>query len=228
MSAKLDRLIHSLDFLTAHRGDVAGFVHAVEAAALENEIANCLSEVLAVEPDDVSSAISQTRALTAAICDRSPDPKTTDSLRSICDGHLDRLREQLIGLNVRRPMPSEYQCLDSLSERVGYFDTNYRYTYTNAANCEFHKEPVGNFIGRPNWTIVGDRYFEKINKDRFDACYAGKRISYYNGHPNALGRVFSVTFDPAFDSSGRVTGALVTSRDVSLLPIPANLILPMP
>lgn len=228
MSAKLNRLIHSYDFLTGHRSEVSGGATAVEAATLENEIATCLCEMLAIEPDNLSSAISQTRALTAAICDRASDREATESLRNICDGHLDRLRDQLIALSARQPMPSELQCLDSLSERVALFDTNYRYTYTNAANCEFHNEPAGNFIGRPNWAVVGDLYFEKLNKVRFDACYTGKRISYYNGHPSAPGRVFSVTFDPAFDQSGRVTGALVTSRDVSLLPIPINLILPMP
>ncbi len=228
MSKKLNRLIHSLDFLASHRDDVRHGETMVDAASLENDIAKCLREILEVEPDDLSSAISQTRVLIAALSDRAVDAKQAEFLRSICDGHLDRLRGQLAGLGAHQPMPSELQCLDSLSERVSFFDTNYRYAYTNASNCAFHGEPAGNFLGRPNWTIVGDRYFEKINKARFDACYAGKRVSYYNGHPSALGRVFSVTFDPAFDSSGRVTGAIVTSRDVSLLPIPSNLILPMP
>lgn len=228
MSEKLDRLIHSLEFLTSHREDASQLLAPVEADALEKKIAACLREILAVDPTDVLSAISQTRVLMAAVCNKSNEPKPADHLRRICEDHLDRLREQLAGLTAQPPLPSEKHCLDSLSERVSFFDTDYRYVYTNASNCEFHRAPVGNFVGRPNWSVVGDRFFEKINKARFDACYAGKRVSYYNGHPCALGRVFSVTFDPTYDTAGRVTGAVVMSRDVSLLPIPSSLIPQMP
>lgn len=228
MSRALNRLIETHKFLSDHRGDGVG-LRATDGALLDEQISTTLQSILAYEPSDVEGAINLTRFMLRTMCDRLADPEKAELLRSICDDHLDRLSAQLSSLKSRGPhQPADLHYLDSLTERVSFFDTSYRYVYTNTANCEFHRQSRDSMMNRPNWSVVGDAFFEKINKKRFDLSYAGHSMSYYSGHPCAEGRVFSVTFDPAYDAQGRVVGSLVTARDVSLLPIPQSLILRMP
>lgn len=225
MTDKMDRLLQTLSFLRSHRDSLSDDGSATHIRAIDTDVDAQVQRVLQFDPTDLQSAIRKTSFIIGEVCDRAADQAKANALRKICERHLSRLQLQLREQVERRTLPTEIQCLESLEERVSFFGLDYRYIYTNAANCEFHRERAAHFVGRPNWTIVGDQFFEQINKTRFDACFAGHRMSYYNVHPSAVGRVFSVTFDPAFDTRGRVLGALVTSRDVSLLPVPKSLIL---
>lgn len=226
MSRKLDRSIQSFDFLVAHRRENGAVLSPAEAGDLDRQIADAMRGALAADQTDPAGAIRHTRFVLRAMCDSISDRSTAECLRDICDSHLDRLGAQLAKFQVRTPeLPDDLSYLDGLSERVALFDMEYRYIYTNRANCELHRKSPSTFIGRTNADVVGDRFFGMINKERFDAASAGKRSSYYSGDPCAPGRVFSVTFDPVRDRHGRPVGSLVAARDVSLLPIPSELIL---
>lgn len=119
----------------------------------------------------------------------------------------------------------QHRYLDSLSDRVAVLDAEYRYVFTNKANGDFHGVEAATFIGRPNWDVISQRDFELFNKPRFDACLAGHSDAFITWHPLRDRKVlYAVKMDPVRNANGQITELMVTSRVVSHLPIPDEMI----
>ncbi len=115
---------------------------------------------------------------------------------------------------------------NSLPDHVAVFDRDYRYVFTNRANAEFHNRQPEDFVNQPNWAVLGEAFFERVNRPRFDACFAGQPASYVTHHPSSdPTKLFSVKITPVHDRHNRIDKVMVTSREITDLLVPAHAIL---
>lgn len=161
------------------------------------------------------------------------DPTIAAALHKICQRHLDQLQGALAPSPVARAIgavdDNSRRYLDSLSDRVAVFDREYRYTFVNKANADFHGEQASDFVGRPSWLVTGERFFRGGNKPRFDACLAGQSVHCISTNPHRdQSRLFSVTFDPIRGADGGVTSVIAVSHELTGKPVPKEAITPLP
>jgi PAS domain-containing protein len=111
---------------------------------------------------------------------------------------------------------SDRRFLDSLSDRVGLLDLEYRYLYTNAANARHHGKDAADFVGRTSASMVGDGLFRNHTKPMFDAAFAGRSTSVVVAqHAGADARIYSTQFDPVIGPNGRCMAVLAVARDIT-------------
>lgn len=184
------------------------------------------SDIFAYKSKNPKITLAQIRFAMACIADEAPQTKETAPLRDAIEqqgARLDRLlkdsRRQQTGA-IDSP-----QVFDALSDRVGIFDRDYRYQFTNTANLQFHDSDPAYFKGRPNWEISGQKFFEQVNKPRFDACFAGQTVHCFSHHPvRHRSRLFWATYSPIRDADGEIRSLLMVSREVTDLNIPDDVI----
>jgi PAS domain-containing protein len=229
MASELMRLLQSHKFLKQALHDHASKLSRIDARDLERRMDGIFLDILEHASEHPSVTLAQARFCLSSLADLVPDANEGSALRTACLGHLDRLQQQIAKLPAKPPPPLEYRYLDSLSDRVAVIDAEYRYVFTNEANARFHGENAVDFVGRPNWVVTGQRFFELGNKPRFDACLAGRPVSYVSAHPAGdPSKLYAVNIDPIRGAGGRIGSIVVTCRDVSDLPVPAGLIVPLP
>jgi PAS domain-containing protein len=231
MSNQLPRLLKSYEFLRSGRNIHGGKLPPGDAKGLDGSIDRLFLDILTHVSDDPRVTMAQVRFLLTSMADLIPDAEKHEALGAACQRHLNRLDVHFAPRPVNPPIaaPLQYRYLDSMRDRVAVVDAAYRYVYTNKANADFHGSDTSSFIGRPNWQVIGQRYFELFNKPRFDACFAGQSDSYIAAHPlRDPSKLHAVNVDPVLDDTGQITSILVICRDVSGLRVPAELITPMP
>jgi len=105
--------------------------------------------------------------------------------------------------------------LETLPDRVAVLTRDYRYLYSNPANCTYLGRKPIDMIGRHVAEFIGpDRFAE--TKANFDACFAGERREYNYQRASAEGmKLIRCRMSPLRDSGGRVIGALVMMENVS-------------
>jgi PAS domain-containing protein len=231
MPSELHRLLKSHKFLKQALYDHGSRLSPQDALALESRMDRIFLDILQHRSDIPSVTLAQARYLLLSLADLVPDDARGEALRLACHRQLDRLQQQIAPRPAEPPMspPLDYRYLDSLSDRAAIIDAHYRYVFTNKANADFHDESAADFVGRPSWLVTGERFFELGNKPRFDAALAGRPISYVSSHPvRDPSKLYHVNVDPIRSAAGRIMSIVVTCRDISHLPIPAELIVPLP
>lgn len=231
MSRDLLVLLQSHAFLKSALLTHGARMSREEARALREREDRAFLDILHFKSDDPRVTLTQIRFLLSVLSDAIPGSEKEAELREACRHQSERLQRIVTrtsaGISADQ-LPS-YPLLNALSDRVGIIDRNYRYRFTNEENLRFHGETLRNFIGRPSWIVTGERFFEKVNQPRFDACLAGQTVHCYSAHPNRdPERIYSTTYNPIYDADGEIRSLIMVSRDVTSVPIPRELISPLP
>jgi PAS domain-containing protein len=227
MGRELPGLLKSYEFLRTARQLHAAKLSPTDARGLEDSIDRVFLDILKLESDDPRITSAQAEFLMSSMADLIPDADKGRALRDTCQKHLDRLGAQIASSQASTSNEHfrQRRYLDSLSDRVAVFDGEYRYVFTNKANADFHGVDAGTFVGRPNWDVISHRDFELFNKPRFDACMAGRSDAFITWHPLRDPKIlYAVNMDPVRNANGQVTEFMVTSKVVSHLPIPDEMI----
>lgn len=235
---ELLRLLKSHEFLQRSLSDHGAGLSPRDAETLQTRLDRAFLDILTFSSDDPRVTVAQARFLLTTLAGLAGESEQNESLKEICQHHLARLEAQIAGLTLAptppKPAPAtlaslEFRYLDSLSDRVAILDRNYRYVFTNKANGELHRLHPAAFVGRPNWDLVGDHFFEHNNKQLFDACLAGRSQSCIAAHPKGdPSTIYSASFQPIRGAGGEIDSFIVICRDVSHLRVPAELISPLP
>ena len=234
MAQDLVTLIRSYRYLKCI---VDGHGHRMPHADLEKSQRDLDSQFLDIvmyEGNDPRITLAQMKFLMASLAATSIDEETRGEFDAVGQRLTDRLEKEVIRLtervNAALPAPSaDFRAFDRLTDRVGVIDRDYRYRYTNDANAKFHNSRGVDFVGRPSWDVTGTRFFERGNKQRFDACFAGQTVHCISAHPNRdPEKIYSVTYNPIRENDGSVHSLIMVSREISSLPIPAEQVTPLP
>lgn len=96
-------------------------------------------------------------------------------------------------------------------------NTEYRYEAANRAYCAAHCKPSEEIIGKRISEIWGEERFHLYIKPSLDQCFSGQEVNYQRWFEfSTLGmRYMDVTYYPYRDAAGRITHAVVVSRDVT-------------
>lgn len=225
MSRELLRLLESHDFLKREFDAQCGRLPPEASAGLQKRIDKIFLDILLHAAEDPRVTLAQVRFLLSSLVELTSDPEKSDALREACQRHFNRLQTQISDLTDKAltvpqdlPQSRELRYLDSLTDRVGILDREYRYRFLNRAGARLHGKPPGEFIGRPNWTFLGEAFFREINKPRFDACFAGQSLSFVSVHPNGDPEtLYAVNIDPVRDPKGRIDSLIVVARQITSL-----------
>lgn len=227
MAQELFVLLQSHAFLKSAVRDYGQRMPIQELQRLKARESDAFHQILTYCSDDPRVTLTQVRFLVACLADYLPDTPEGEMIADAARRASERLRcFARQDLHVKpSPNPADYRLLDSLTDRVGIFDTDYRYRFTNAANLEFHDSTPGEFIDRPSSDVTGETFFAAINKPRFDACLAGETVQCYAHNPSRhKSKLFWATYSPIRDGDGVIRSVLMVSREVTELDIPKNLI----
>jgi PAS domain-containing protein len=108
--------------------------------------------------------------------------------------------------------------LEGLQDRVAVLTRDYRYLYSNSANCAHLGRRPMELIGRHIVEFIGKERFEARAKPRLDACFSGLAVDYIYAPDRGEGVVRSVRcrMSPLRDVSGKaMIGALIVLQVVN-------------
>lgn len=235
----LPRLLKSYEFLhaalTAHSDKMA----ANEIAELRKERDRTFAEIMSHSSLDARVTAAQLRFILDNLRELASDPGLLPAVERMSKRHLDRIVEQLqprtpAESTSRRVAPTprkstfdaaRLRYFDFLSDRVSVIDRRFHYIFTNTANARFHGEAASDFVGRPNWLVAGEAFFEQISQPRIERCLEGYSEVCICRNPNCESMILSARFEPAYDECGKVAGVIIVSRDVTNLGIAESKIL---
>jgi len=125
------------------------------------------------------------------------------------------------------PDANYQKVLDSLPDRAGVIDRNYRYVWTNKANASFYDSDPSSFVDVPLREQVGNKCFWELSKPHIDRCFGGHALNHITGH-FARNRWYKylITFDPVRNGDEAIESVLIVARDVSHLPVEPEFIWP--
>lgn len=218
MPDRLVRMLKSHEFLLRSLEEHGRDLAPQAAEQLQRRIDRLFLNILTHEALDPRITLVQVRFLLDNLLEMVADPDKGEALHDLCNRHIARLDKKLAvpPPAPAPPEPREFAYLDNLSDRVAIVDTEYRYVFTNKANLKFHGKTMQSFIGRPNWELVGARFFEQASKHYFDACLAGQPQCFSSPHPLGDSAViYSIKMEPISGDDGRIGSVLVVSRDIT-------------
>jgi PAS domain-containing protein len=233
MNDTLPRLLKTYEFLTTALADHGDRLGVVEAKRIKAERSRAFSQIVAYSSGSAQVTMAQLRFILGNLPSLAEDPEMLSTITEIAARHLDAIEADLASAkkpSSRRSTRSRvsgearFAYFDSLSDRIGIVGRDYRYIFTNASNARFHGESQRSFLDRPNWSVTGERFFERINRPRLDQCFAGHSSTCYCRNPKWASVLQLVTFDPLRDAYGKITAAVILSRDVTDLPVPASMV----
>ena len=103
--------------------------------------------------------------------------------------------------------------LQTLPDRVAVLTKDYRYLYSNPANCAHVGRTAMQLIGRHIVEFIGEERFVGEAKGRLDACFDGATIDYVYQRRERRNRCRMV---PLHDASKKVIGALITIQNMDI------------
>lgn len=107
--------------------------------------------------------------------------------------------------------------VSSTTDAIAYIDDNYRYVLVNKAHERFSGVKQEQLIGQTLSENLGEQVFLETVKPLFDRCLQGEAINYQQWIDlPPLGRIYvDVSFFPCCDHTGRITGVITNSRDIT-------------
>ena len=234
----LPRLLKTYEFLSRALVEHGRRLDPAVLGELEAERDQTFVEILTYVASDPRITLAQLEFILSNLDRYVSDPAVLPSVQVACARHLKLLAQHVQRVQAaptprtkpRAPVrygtldASDFASLDLISDRAAVLDLGFRYVFCNRANARFHRMAASDFIGRLNPEIIGDDYFRTTSKPRYEQCFEGQAVSFVSSHPlRDVSHLYSVTFDPVRDRIGRVVGVLVISRDISHLPLPAEL-----
>lgn len=102
---------------------------------------------------------------------------------------------------------------------LSFIDTEYVYRYINHCHVAYWARPASDIVGHRLTDLVGEEVFESVVRPQLDRALTGQEVSYEAviDFPGKGRRTMEVTYLPARDPSGRVTGVVVRSHDIHAL-----------
>ena len=96
-------------------------------------------------------------------------------------------------------------------------NVNYEYEAVNQALCQSLSKNKEDVLGTTVAQIWGDKKFETIIKPKLDACFRGEEIKDHDwiDIPSVGSQCFNINYYPYFASNGKVTHAVVVSRNIT-------------
>ena len=110
--------------------------------------------------------------------------------------------------------------LESLPDRVVVLTRDYRFLYSNPANCAYLNKKPMELIGRHLSEFIGEELFAACAKYKLDDCFAGEQIDYAYECPNGSGgpgQVRCRMVKESIPALRRVVAAAISAG----LPVPA-------
>ncbi len=107
--------------------------------------------------------------------------------------------------------------VSSTADGISFLDMDYRYIIVNEAYEKFSGVPRDRFIGLTVSEYLGKDAFENCIKPQFDRCLQGETIKYQEWfeYPSIGRRFVDVAYYPFRDSSGRISGVIANTRDIT-------------
>ena len=105
---------------------------------------------------------------------------------------------------------------DTTDDIMSFVDRNYVYRAVNRKFTEVLKKSKDEVIGHTIAEVFGEKFFQSIKTD-YDRCLGGKSFSVkmWSRLPNLSGKYMHRAYSPYRDAEGLVTGAVVSSRDIT-------------
>lgn len=105
--------------------------------------------------------------------------------------------------------------VDALPDRVAVLTRDYRYLYSNPANCAHLGRKPMDLIGHHLAELIGEERFERSAKPRLDACFSGETVDFAYEQDCADGttRPARCRMSPLRDVTGKaLIGALIVMQ----------------
>ena len=107
--------------------------------------------------------------------------------------------------------------LSSTSECIVVISLDYRYGQFNPAFLNAFNDTPESLFNVHLSERVGDQMFQELLKPALDECFLGKNVSlqYWRDLPGSGMRFLDLRYDPLYDASGSVVGAVSGVRDIT-------------
>lgn len=239
VSDEFKRLFDSYDFVNRALTEHGHALAPVDVARLERDRDDLFLQLVRFTANDPRVTLAQVRLLLSSLAALATHANQAELLRAACLTAVERLADmprrrealQQRSLHPAGPMQDHYppqpvrNFLDSLSDRVGVADRNYRYVFANQANARFYGLSQSDMQDVSIATVVGARVFRTFTKPNLDLCFTGQPSTHFVRFlcPHKP-RLSSTQLDPIRDSDGTVRWVIATIRDVTGAPIPGELV----
>ncbi len=107
--------------------------------------------------------------------------------------------------------------VSTVSDPISYVDRNYVYYAVNDAYARYAQRPREAIVGLTIAELLGTETFEQQVKSHLDRCLAGEEVfcqAWFNV-PGEQPRFMDVSYYPVIGQDGSVSGAVVSSRDMT-------------
>jgi signal transduction histidine kinase len=158
---------------------------------------------------------------------RQLDPSQLQSLRSLANlvvtlvAHEKRSRDERLAQAAEVNSRNEYLTAMTASglDLMSFLDANYIYRYVNKSYLEYWARDPKDILGKSVAELVGDDLFQTKVKPHFDRALAGQQVD-FEATVDFLGvgpRHVEITYLPARDESGNITGVVVRVHSIHAL-----------
>ena len=102
---------------------------------------------------------------------------------------------------------------------MSFVDTDYIYRYVNQTYLSYWSRERGDIEGQCVSALMGEAVFHKTVKPHFDQALAGKQVDYEADidFPGSGKRHVEVTYLPARNTDGTISGVIVRAHDITSL-----------
>ena len=102
---------------------------------------------------------------------------------------------------------------------MSFVDTDYLYRYVNQTYLSYWSRERGDIEGQCVSALMGEAVFHKTVKPHFDQALAGKQVDYEADidFPGSGKRHVEVTYLPARNTDGTISGVIVRAHDITSL-----------
>ncbi|WP_454849757.1 PAS domain-containing protein [Rhizobium binxianense] len=106
--------------------------------------------------------------------------------------------------------------LETLPDRIAVLTRDYRYLYSNSANCAHLGRKPMDLIGRHLVEFIGEERFESDVRGNLDACFAGDQVDYVYQRRREGREAVRCRMSPLRDAAGKVMGALIVIQTTNV------------
>ena len=242
MPDTIRRLLQSHEFL--HR---ALQLHGPKLAAadrerMQQERDGIVLELIKYPSSEPRITLAQFNILIGSLADLCDDSEMAEILTQSCREAAERLvrqsaRQKAMNTDAQEKRNGKLQrnkavlqqmrLMDSLPDRAGVIDRNYRYVWTNKANADFYGIEPATFVDVPLSEQIGNKAFSELSKAHIDTSLNGRSLLHVTGH-YARGRWFKylISYDPVRNDDNEIEAVLIVARDVSNMPVEPQFIWP--
>lgn len=132
-----------------------------------------------------------------------------------------RIRE-LEEAELERKQHEEYlgkyrDIVSSTTDGIALIDKNYRYIIVNDSYEKFSGQKAEQFRGSTVAENLGEHFFERFVKPKFDKCMRGETVNYQEwfDYPLLGKRYADITYFPYRDNNDLIVGVIANTRDIT-------------